>query len=56
VAAAVITAVALPDNGRSPISLIVIAVAYAATAVGYLYAGASRSRARTLTDAKGRHS
>lgn len=36
VAAAVITAVALPGNGHAPASVVVIAGAYVATAVGYL--------------------
>jgi hypothetical protein len=36
VAAALITAVALPDNGRSPVSVVVISVAYMLTALGYL--------------------
>ncbi len=37
VAAAVLTAAALPENGRSPTAVIVIAAAYVLTAAGYLW-------------------
>jgi hypothetical protein len=36
VTAAVLTAVVLPENGRSPASVIIIAAAYALAAVWYL--------------------
>ncbi len=36
VVAAVLTATVLPEDGRSPVSVIVIAIGYAVTAFGYL--------------------
>jgi MFS family permease len=44
VAAAVLTAVALPENGHSPVTVVVLAVGWAVAAFGYL----SRSRRTTL--------
>jgi hypothetical protein len=42
VSAAVITALVLPDSGRSPTSVAMIGIAYVATAVGYLRLARSR--------------
>jgi hypothetical protein len=43
VVAATLTALVLPDNGRSSIAVLVIGVAYFATSAAYLHAGTRRS-------------
>jgi hypothetical protein len=43
VAAALMTALLLPDNGRAPIAVVVIAVVYALTAVGYPWLAGRRT-------------
>jgi MFS family permease len=43
VIAAVLTALVLPDTGRSPVSVIVLGVAYVLTAVGYLHLARARA-------------
>jgi hypothetical protein len=44
VAAAVLTALALPENGHSPASVVAVAATWAATAIGYL-SGSRRTTA-----------